>query len=140
MSNAPYFHDYIHGNFAHQYDVVPTSLSVNSFSEFGVRYTIEFLEDRSMTCTCPSFKFHGGECKHIKHVKRYVPKLYQDAIYDKNFPPKPRDIKVNITQVETDPVLVELDKQIAVIEERIMADSNKRDVLKKLRREYAATK
>ena len=42
---------------------------VPSFTDDTKEYTVKKFKDGSWECSCPAFKYHEGECKHIKHIK-----------------------------------------------------------------------
>lgn len=38
----------------------------------GVAYTLTLERDGGVACSCPSFRFRGGPCKHIKRLARLL--------------------------------------------------------------------
>jgi len=44
------------------------SVEVPSQTRYDKNYTVAWDKD-VYTCTCPSYKYHSGDCKHIKAVK-----------------------------------------------------------------------
>lgn len=41
-------------------------LMVESFSKPNIYYYVDL---KAKTCTCPSFRFKGGKCKHIRKAE-----------------------------------------------------------------------
>lgn len=56
--------------------IKPYEFKVLSFTNCKKEYTLTIRKDKSIHCTCPAFKYHSDECKHIRAVKEYIDYSY----------------------------------------------------------------